>query len=238
MRQHLISPDFATRLAPKDVSQSVLTCVVLASGAAFGMAAFGAYLHRLTGVNEVVIGLPVTRRPGSKKRLLPAMFANLLPIRLPLAGNSDVRTLALQASNVLEEGLNHHGYRFESLCRELNLKGGAGRWMSATVNIMNFQYDVRFGKARGTATNLSTGPIDDIALSFYQHNNDQLRIDFDAALSRYDISEISSHQHRFLRFLRDILAEPKCIVSAFDLLGNDERTLLKDWNQTDAPYPA
>ena len=206
--------------------------------AAFGIAAFGAYLHRLTGVNDVVIGLPITRRPGSKRRLVPGMFANVLPIRLHVDGSSDVSTLALQATNVLEDALNHHGYRFESLCRELNLKGGAGRWMSATVNIMNYRYDLWFGDAPGTGNNLSTGRIDDIALSFYEHKNDgQLRIDFDATLSRYDVNEISSHQQRFLRFLRDVLAEPKRIVLAFDILGNDERKLLKVWNQTEATYP-
>src|SRR5580704_277813 len=206
--------------------------------AAFVMAAFGAYLHRLTGVSDFVIGLPVSRRRGSRRRLVPGMFASVLPIRLNVDASSDVRTLASHATNELENALRHNGYRFESLCRELNLKGGAGRWMSATVNIMNYGYDFRFGDARGTGNNLSTGPIDDIALSFYEHKNDgQLRIDFDAALSRYDVNEISSHQQRFLRFLRDILAQPKCIVSAFDLLANDERKLLKIWNQTEATYP-
>ncbi|MBV8485513.1 MAG: amino acid adenylation domain-containing protein, partial [Verrucomicrobia bacterium] len=205
--------------------------------AAFGMAVFAAYLHRLTGVNDLVIGLPITRRPGSKRRLVPGMFANVLPIRLKVDGSTDVRTLALHASTVLDDALNHRGYRFETLCRELNLKGGAGRWMSATVNIMNFQYDLRFGSTPGTGNNLSTGPIDDIAISFYEHNDGQLRIDFDAAVSRYDVAEIGSHQKRFLRFLRDILAEPKCVVSAFDILGSDERELLNAWNQTEAPYP-
>src|SRR5579871_6687799 len=45
MRQHLISPNFASRRAPKDVSPVVLTCVVLASGAAFGMAALAGLQH-------------------------------------------------------------------------------------------------------------------------------------------------------------------------------------------------
>jgi amino acid adenylation domain-containing protein len=200
------------------------------------MAAFGAYLHRLTGVNDVVIGLPIIRRPGSKRRFVPGMFANVLPIRLHIDGGSDVKTLALHASDVLDGALNHYGYRFETLCRELNLKGGAGRWMSATINILSYEYDVRFGDARGTGHNLSTGPVDDIALSFYEHNDDRLRIDFDATLSRYDVSEISVHQQRFLRFVRNIVAKPPCIVSAIEILGDDERKLLQVWNQTETPY--
>ena len=48
----------------------------------FVTAMLAAYLHRVTGARDLVLGLPVTARSGPAMRTLPGMLANIVPLRL------------------------------------------------------------------------------------------------------------------------------------------------------------
>ena len=45
-------------------------------------AAAALYLHRLTGADEVILGLPLAARVGRKTRSIPGMVSNILPLRI------------------------------------------------------------------------------------------------------------------------------------------------------------
>ena len=96
MCQHLISPDFASRLAPKDVSPTVLSCVALASGAAFGIAALAALQH--LGLDFGSINADLIAGHAPKARSVAAWWAwCLVPVAAFLVGPlslSLTRTLA------------------------------------------------------------------------------------------------------------------------------------------------
>ena len=44
--------------------------------------AAGLYLHRITGADDVMLGLPLTARVGRKMRNIPGMVSNILPLRI------------------------------------------------------------------------------------------------------------------------------------------------------------
>ncbi|MYV67638.1 hypothetical protein GT043_17230, partial [Streptomyces sp. SID2131] len=50
------------------------------------MAAAAAYLHRVNGTEDVVLGLPVTGRATAAARRTPGMFSRVLPLRLAVTG--------------------------------------------------------------------------------------------------------------------------------------------------------
>ena len=54
------------------------------------------YLHRLTGADDVVLGLPLTARVGRKMRTIPGMASNILPLRITFTHSGTFADLLAQ----------------------------------------------------------------------------------------------------------------------------------------------
>ena len=79
------------------------------------VAATAIYLHRLTGAEDVVIGLPVTGRVGASSRRTPSMLANVIPLRLRVQPGVNLTKIMAQVSEQIHHGLAHQRYRTEDL---------------------------------------------------------------------------------------------------------------------------
>jgi nonribosomal peptide synthetase DhbF len=107
------------------------------------------------------------------------------------------------------------------------------------VNVIPFDYDLRFAGYPSTTEILAGGPVDDLTLAVYDRGDaGGLRIDFDANPALYRAEELLGHQQRFLRLLEAIVAAPERPLGHLELLGPAERRqLLVDWNSTERPLP-
>ncbi|GAA1040549.1 hypothetical protein GCM10009557_62170 [Virgisporangium ochraceum] len=160
------------------------------------------YLQRLTGAPEVVLGLPVTTRLGREARSVPGMVSNVLPLRVAVRPEWTLEELGAYVSTRMREALRHQRYRFEDLRRDLNLVGDERRLVGPDVNIMMFDYDVRFAGARATAHSLALGPVDDLSVVVYDRSDAHgLRIDFEGNPHLYSDEELAAHHERFLAFV-------------------------------------
>ncbi len=220
-------------------SQTMRTYASDASGLAqFITAAVAAYLHRLTGTQDVVLGFPVPARFG-EGRGIPSMTSNVMPIRLTVQPDTHFTSLIEQAAQEINRGFRHQRYRGEELRRELRL---AQSWQlfGPTINLMPFDNDLRFGKHASTTHNLVNGPVEDLMIAVYVLSEDSpLRIDFDANPDLYTANELMAHQRRFLQFLDALVTEPTQPIDGIDLLSAAERQqLLVEWNMIETPYPA
>nr|APD71879.1 non-ribosomal peptide synthetase 1 [Streptomyces sp.] len=201
-------------------------------------AAFAAYLQRCTGTDEVVLGLPVTTRLGRAARSAPGMVSNVLPLRLAPHGGMTVGELLRHTSAAMRSDLKHQRYRYEDLRRDLNLLADDQRLVGPQVNIMMFDYDLRFAGHRAVVHNLSVGPADDMAVVVYDRADGKgLQIDLDANPELYTPDETDAHLHRFLRFVEALAASgPDRPVGEIDLLDAAERhQVLEAWNDTARP---
>ncbi|MFF3537311.1 amino acid adenylation domain-containing protein, partial [Streptomyces sp. NPDC002466] len=204
-------------------------------------AAFAAYLQRCTGTDEVMLGLPVTTRLGRAARSVPGMVSNVLPLRLAPARDMTVGELLRHTSAAMRADLRHQRYRYEDLRRDLNLLADDQKLVGPQVNIMMFDYDLRFAGHRAVVHNLSVGPADDMAVVVYDRGNGKgLQIDLDANPELYTPDEIDAHLNRFLRFLAELAAGgPDRAVGEIDLLDDAERhQVLEAWNDTAHPVPS
>ncbi len=204
------------------------------------MAAMATYLHRWTGAQDVVLGLPVPARFGDDRRI-PGTVANILPIRLNVQPETNLSSLMEQAAQEIQHGFRHQRYRFEELQRELGLTHGQPLF-GTTINLMPFDYDLSFGEHSSTNHNLLNGPVEDLMVAIYTLPKDSLhplRLDFDANPTLYTADELRVHQRRFCKLLDALVTEPTQPIGDIDLLNAEERQqLLVEWNATAAPYPA
>ncbi|RRO19421.1 non-ribosomal peptide synthetase [Saccharopolyspora rhizosphaerae] len=199
------------------------------------IAAFGAYLHRMTGSSDVVLGLPVMGRMGSVALRVPGMVVNVLPLRLRVEPGTTRDELIVHAAQAVRDLRKHQRYRSERLRRDLRLLGSDRALFGPMLNIKSFDYDLDFAGARGTVHNVAAGPVDDLSV-LVRTEGDELCFEFDANPDRYTADELTAHRERFLRFLDAFARSGGDIpVGRIDLLTPDERAKVVDeWN---APVP-
>jgi nonribosomal peptide synthetase DhbF len=145
------------------------------------IAAIAAYLYRVTGVEDLVIGLPVAARPKGRLRRIPGMIANAVPLRLAMSPGMSATSLIREVGRQVREAIRHQCYRYEDLRRDLNLLPTNQHLFTTVINIEPFDYDLRFAGHGATTHNLSNGSADDLAVFVYDRGDGNgLRIDFDA----------------------------------------------------------
>ncbi|MEV6599789.1 AMP-binding protein [Actinoplanes sp. NPDC051346] len=166
------------------------------------VAATAGYLHRMTGADEVVLGLPVMGRLGTPLLRVPAIVMNIVPLRIGVRADRSVPELARRITAEIRRTRPHHRYRHEQIRRDLGLVGSDRRLFGPVVNAMPFDNDLRFGAARGTMHNISAGPVEDLALGIRDHGDGTgMHLEVDGNPARYAESDLAAHLDRWLRLL-------------------------------------
>ncbi|MEC0311866.1 non-ribosomal peptide synthetase DhbF [Bacillus subtilis] len=195
------------------------------------------YVHRMTGSEDVVLGLPMMGRIGSASLNVPAMVMNLLPLRLTVSSSMSFSELIQQISREIRSIRRHHKYRHEELRRDLKLIGENHRLFGPQINLMPFDYGLDFAGVRGTTHNLSAGPVDDLSINVYDRTDGSgLRIDVDANPEVYSESDIKLHQQRILQLLQTASAGEDMLIGQMELLLPEEKKqVISEWNETAKP---
>ncbi|WP_338861601.1 non-ribosomal peptide synthase/polyketide synthase [Mycetohabitans rhizoxinica] len=203
----------------------------------FLTAALAAYLHRMTGAQDVALGLPVTARLGANRHI-PGVASNTVPLRFTFETKLALASLLQQAAQI-QRGFRYQRYPSEALRRKLGLMSGQALF-GATVNVMPFDYDLLFDGYPSSNHNLLNGPVEDLMLAVYwAPDNPQLRIDFNVNPACYTAEELEAHRCRFVRFMQALAADVTQPIDSIDLLDADERhRLLVEWNATKQNYPS
>ncbi|RTE06428.1 amino acid adenylation domain-containing protein [Paenibacillus whitsoniae] len=199
------------------------------------LAAAATYVHRLTGAEDVILGLPMMSRLGSVSLNTPGMVMNIVPLRVHVRPAMALSELVRQIALEIREVRKHQGYRHEELRRDLKRVGDARRLFGPMVNMMPFDSGLQFNGSPGYNHHLSAGPVDDVAINVYPHaEGTGLQIDFDGNPELYSEEELRAHHRRFIHFLGNVAAaQPHESVGAIELLEEGERADgLTRWNDT------
>ncbi|MFJ9566276.1 amino acid adenylation domain-containing protein, partial [Streptomyces fuscichromogenes] len=215
------------------------------SVAGLAIAAGATLLHRRTGADDITLGLPVLGRTGKGTRAISGMTSNVVPLRARFDPHATLADLARTTSRNIRTALGHQRYPQADLLRDLK-RVGSGPLFGTTVNVMSFDYAVRFGDCTATAHNLSNGPVDDVDISLYDRGaGAALQIAVDVNPETYGTDDAADLAHRFRRVLAWMSrAAPAERAGRVHLLSDAERRqVVTDWNDTgavvaDASWPA
>ncbi|HEY2211871.1 MAG TPA: amino acid adenylation domain-containing protein, partial [Bradyrhizobium sp.] len=198
------------------------------------IAATAAYLYRMTGMDDLVIGLPVAARPKGRLRRVPGMVANAVALRVALNAGMSGTSLIREVGRQVREAIRHQCYRYEDLRRDLNLLVTNQHLFTMVINIEPFDYDFRFAGHPVTTHNLSNGSAEDLAIFVYDRGDGKgLRIDFDANPALYTAQDLADHQQRLVRLLDAIIRDPDRPIGGIDILDAAERgRVLVAWNDS------
>ncbi|MFE6489596.1 condensation domain-containing protein, partial [Streptomyces sp. NPDC057757] len=149
------------------------------------ISASAAYLHRATGQEDVILGVPVMGR-ATALRDVPGMTANIIPLRLTVQPKTTARELVKQVSRGVRDALRHQRYRYEDIIRDLKLVGRSGLY-PLLVNIVSFDYALTFGEAPSSAHGLGGINFNDLSISLYDRSSDgRISVVVDANPDLYD----------------------------------------------------
>ncbi|MEV6301949.1 amino acid adenylation domain-containing protein [Actinoplanes sp. NPDC051861] len=190
-------------------------------------AALALYTARTTGMDDVVLALPVAARLGKEIKRTTGMLANVLPLRLPVRPGMPLTDLVRLCAERIKEALRHQRYRFEDLRRDLRLPIDQ-RLFGPSLDILRFQDDLMFGPHRATVHILSNGPVDDLNVSVYSGAYiDGWRVCLDANSDAYSRADVEVHAERLGRVLEAMAAAtPETVLGALDVVSAAERAEL------------
>ncbi|WP_310725566.1 non-ribosomal peptide synthetase [Streptomyces sp. N2A] len=189
------------------------------------MAAAAVYLSRMTGAEEVALGIPVTGRTRNGRGIRGPM-SNELPLLLEVRPGMSGEELLRHVSTEARQLLKHQRYRYEDLSRDLKTVGSGRRLMGPSVNFLSFAHELAFGDARATPVNLANGPVHDLSLCVDDRSSGDgtMRVHVDANPGMYSAAENAAHQQRFLQVLEGLAtADPGRPIGRLDVLLPKER---------------
>ncbi|MFD9477500.1 MULTISPECIES: amino acid adenylation domain-containing protein [Streptomyces] len=200
--------------------------------------ACAAYMHRLTGSDDIVLGMPVTGRAGNTLRRAVAMTSNIVPLRLHPRSTATVADLAQEVSAEVRQAVLHQRYRYEDLRRDIGLAEDEGRLFSCEINVMAFDDTLDLTGCTATFHNLANPNTEELALSLFGRPDDgPVRIDVDADPRRFDSDDLDGHRRRYTALLLAATENPDRRLCDLDLLDDAERTLIQGWDATARPVP-
>ncbi|MGW5921744.1 amino acid adenylation domain-containing protein [Nocardia fluminea] len=199
------------------------------------VAAFAAFLARLTDTESVALSLPVTARTVAAMRECGAMTSNIVPLH---CSGGTVGAAIARARAELSGALRHQRYRGADMVRDSGRRAESLSFGPA-VNIMNFHPELMLGPAHGVIELLSTGPVEDLALNVYPVTGSGLRVEFEANRHRYTEAEVTAHLDRFAGFLTAFAAADDAVpIDRLPVLTSAEACLLVPWSGPTAGTPA
>ncbi|MET9545046.1 amino acid adenylation domain-containing protein [Streptomyces sp. NPDC006627] len=208
------------------------------------IAAVAAYLHRVTGEQDLVIGLPIAARGDAVSADVPGMVSNIVPLRVAVRPGTTGTALVAEVRNAVSEALAHGRYRAEDLARDLGLVDGVTELVGPTVNILP-RGELRFADHDAELLPVWLGPVSDLGISFGEAGGGSgIHVHLDADADVCDEATLRSHERRFLALLRAFAAHLDRPVGHLELTTDDERArLLEEFGVsprevTDLSWPA
>ncbi|WP_372512880.1 amino acid adenylation domain-containing protein [Gordonia alkanivorans] len=198
-------------------------------------AAFGAFLSRMTGSDDIVMTLPVTGRTTAKIKGSGGMVSNVLPIRLREVSGRTGRELVAAAQLELTGALRHQRYRSDDIRRDAGFEGNSVSF-GPTINMVFFDDQVAIDGTSMDYRILTSGILEDLLINLYQSSPDApLVVDLHGNPYLYSEAEIASHHRRFLAFVENLFHNVDAPIDSMPLLLPGEAAELDHFERGPRP---
>jgi len=197
-------------------------------------------LSRLSGQEDIVIGIPSAGQSLVEDKVLVGHCVNFLPLRARMQRGEKTSSFLAQVRQTLLAAYDHQNYTYGRLVRQLNLQRDPGRLPLTEIqfNLERVGEGVRFD---GIEAEIDPNPKAfvnfDIFLNVVE-TKDGLVLDCDYNTGLYDESTIARWLNHYEMLLDGMAAEPESPISRLPLLMESEtRRLLQVWNDTSVAFP-
>ena len=233
-RKNFILPaQLVSKLKSCAISEKTTLTVLLLS-------AFSAFLYRLSGNDDPVIGVPASGQAATGHNYLIGHCVNLLPMRCSITPEDSFSSYVGRYKEGMLNAFDHQQYTYGSLLQKLNIPRDAGR---APLVPVLFNIDQGLGSVVYGDLNITYSSPPRAFENFEMFLNaseisGELHIECQYNTDLFSEKTISLRLCEFEFFLENLLAAPNNPLTQIQLLPPREQNTLDTWNQTEAPVPA
>jgi amino acid adenylation domain-containing protein len=205
------------------------------------LASFATLLHRLTGQEDVVIGVPAAGQTRIGRDELVGHCLNFLPLRLAPAATRSFRGFAEEVKEQVLEAYDHQDATFGSLLKKLALPRDTSRL--PLVNVM-FNID-KSGIDRiafdGLGFDVWTNPKRHVNFDLFFNlvqSDGRMIVECEYNPDLHDAATIRRWLACYEQLIESAIADGETALHALPILDAEEsRRTLVEWNATQRDYP-
>ena len=206
------------------------------------LAAFNVLLYRYSGQQDICVGTPIAGRNQQEVEGMIGFFINTLALRNALSGDMKFTALLDQVKDTTLEAYSHQEVPFEKVVdavvktRDMS-RSPLFQVMFSLQNTPDVPKLELGGLSLSTASQEHTTAKFDIAFMMSENSSGiQGTVEYITAL--YKEETIARMIHHYTALLESIVAAAEQNVGMLGMLSeSEERTLLKEFNDTAAVYP-
>ncbi|MGZ8926867.1 MAG: condensation domain-containing protein, partial [Methylobacter sp.] len=213
------------------------------------LALFNVLLHRYTGQDDIIIGMPEKGRSQDQFESAVGYFINMLPIRSRDLGQKPFATLIRELQLTMTDALDHAAYPFPVLVSDLGI---APNEDFAPVFQVAFEYQNVFSAGdlltfqRQFQEVLGITLIEEIAqegeyelVLEVREGKDDFALNLKYNPTLFKPSTIVRLAEHLVNLAGQAIAHPQQLPAELGMLDDKEqKRLLDDWNNTATDYPA
>ncbi len=231
---HLIDRALLEKLRLRAASEGLSLYSWLFSG-------FVHLLHRLTGQDDLVVGVPVAGQAASGMRELVGHCVNLLPVRIGVDDGISQQAFAHHCSSKLLSAFENQAVTYGALLRHLPLQRDTARLPLVSV-MFNLDQPMAGSKLNfgGLAADLQSVPrrFENFELFVNISQIDMgLRLECQYLSDLFDSETIARWMRCFETLLKSSVVTPELPLRAQVLIGDNDRQELDAIQTPSEPYP-
>lgn len=206
---------------------------------ALGLAVFHVWLHRYSGLDDVIIGTPVSERTHADLKGVMGFLLNTLPIRARLDGSMKFRQVLGQLRDSVLKAFQYADYPFDEMVRVAGMDRRSGQSPIYSVMFVLLEESIplpRLGTATVCREPVRTGTSKCDLLLSINASGDRWECDLEYSNDVFDSESAARMRGHLATLFRSIALEPDRPISELTLMSEDERhTVLVEWNPSSVP---
>ncbi len=200
------------------------------------LAVYRLLLYRHTAQTDFVVGVPVSGRNGSGSADSVGMFVNTLPLRLKMEKEETFREYVCRLRKACVEDMANGDAPFERIVEEVRAPVDYSRTPIYQVMFQFFPADSELKwEVCEIEDEWSSSKVD---LSTYVREKLNVwKVVFEYNTDLFIGEYVSGLSTQFRTVLGNAIKDPETPIYKLEILGDEERSLLQEFNATEADYP-
>ena len=203
---------------------------------------FATLLHRLTGQEDLVIGVPAAGQTSVGRDELVGHCLNFLPLRLNAAAERPFRSFAAEVKEQVLEAYDYQDYTFGSLLKKLTLPRDTSRLPLVTVMFNIDRSGVDQIAFDGLSFDVETNPKRHVNFDLFFNlvqTDERMIVECEYNTDLHDAATIRRWLGCFEQLIESTIEDGDATLQALPILPPDESArILGEWNATARDYPA
>ena len=205
------------------------------------LSGFEVFLHRITGQEDIAVGISAAGQAATGNYNLVGHCVNLLPLRTGVDSQESFKDYLQKRKTTVLDAYDRQQFTFGSLLQKLALPRDPSR-----IPLVPIIFNIDQGLDPNTLE------FDGLEVEFFSNprayenfeifiNATELKgkvtLECQYNTNLFDRETICRRLAEFETLLTNIVADPERTIATIELLPEAERQLLEQWNQTEIDYP-